>query len=269
MEGMGGHFPMERGKTMRKPRLGVFKFTSCDGCQLSLLNLEEEFLAVVDLFDVAYFREATDKPLRGTFDLALVEGSVSTERQKEEILDIRDRARSLIAIGACATAGGLQALRNWASLSSYKARVYPSPQDIHALSTSTPLSDHVHVDDELWGCPVSSKALTEVLVAFLLDRRPALRGYSVCMECKRRAVPCVLVSKGEPCLGPVTRAGCDALCPSLDKPCYGCFGPKDDANMESLLHRFRLLGMGSEECRALLDKMNTHAYRKAHVESRT
>lgn len=254
---------------MRKARLGVFKFTSCDGCQLSLLNLEEELLAVVDLFEVAYFREATDKPLRGTFDLALVEGSVSTERQKEEILDIRERARYLIAIGACATSGGLQALRNWASLSSYKARVYPSPQDVHALSTSTPMSDHVYVDFELWGCPVSTSALSEVLVSFILERRPALRGYSVCMECKRHGIPCLLVSKEEPCLGPVTRAGCEALCPALGKSCYGCFGPKDDANVESLLSRFRLMGLSSEDCRALLDKMNTYAYRKAQGENRS
>jgi coenzyme F420-reducing hydrogenase gamma subunit len=253
---------------MKKPRIGVFKFTSCDGCQLSLLNMEDDLLGLVELFDVAYFREATDKPLKGTFDLALVEGSISTERQREEIVDVRDRSRVLITIGACAVSGGLQALRNWASLSSYTHLVYPKPEDVRALSTSTPISDHVYVDFELWGCPISMSALAETLTAFLLGRRPGIRGYSLCMECKRRGIPCLLVSRGEPCLGPITRAGCEALCPSYGRPCYGCFGPKDDANVESLMRHFQTMGLAAKECLALLDKMNSYTYRKAHLESR-
>lgn len=254
---------------MKKSRMGVFKFTSCDGCQLSLLNLEDDLLRLVDLFDIAYFPEAMDKPLRGTLDLALVEGSVSTARQKDEIVDIRERSRYLIAMGSCATSGGLQALRNWASLSHYKTLAYPSPQGVQALSTSTPISDHVHVDYELYGCPISARALSETLVAFVLGRRPMIRGYSVCMECKRRGIPCLLVSRGQPCLGPITRAGCEALCPSLERPCYGCFGPKEDANVEGLLARFAQMGFHAKDCQALLDKMNTYTFRKARLESRS
>jgi coenzyme F420-reducing hydrogenase gamma subunit len=251
---------------MKKPRLGVFKLTSCDGCQLSILNMEDELLNIIDLFDIAYFREATDMPLRGEFDISLVEGSISTDWQRKEIINIRERSRSLITIGACATSGGLQALRNWTSLSAYKKYIYPSPEIINALSTSTPVSDHVYVDYELWGCPISTYALSETLVSFILGKRPGIPKYSLCMDCKKKGIPCLLVSKGEPCLGPVTLAGCDVICPSLDRPCYGCFGPKENGNIESLLRIFQNMGMTQQECVLLLDKMNTYAYRKVRIE---
>ena len=250
---------------MKRPRIGVFKFTSCDGCQLSVLNLEEELLDLIGLFQVAYFREATDRPLRGHLDIALVEGSVSTEQQKSHVIEIRERTRYLVTIGACATSGGLQALRNWSSVEDYKKAVYPSPGMIETLPCSTPVSDHVYVDYELWGCPVSSDELSETLGSFLLHRRPGMPAYSLCMECKSRAIPCLLVAKSKPCLGPVTRAGCGVLCPALERPCYGCFGPKEGANIDSLLNVFRKTGLSHHECSLLLDKMNTYAYRKARI----
>jgi len=252
---------------MKKPRIGVFKFTSCDGCQLSILNMEEELLDIIDFFEIAYFKEATDKPLRGEFDISIVEGSISTEWQKREIVDIRQKTRSLITIGACATSGGLQALRNWANLSSYKKNVYPQPDVIKALSTSTPISDHIHVDYELWGCPISTYSLSEVFTSFLIRKKPGMPKYSLCMECKRKGIPCILVSKSEPCLGPITLAGCDVLCPSLNRPCYGCFGPKEGGNIESLLIQFQKMGFTQKDCNLLLDKMNTYAYRKVRIES--
>ncbi len=251
---------------MKRPRIAVFKFTSCDGCQLSVLNLEEELLDLVDLFQVAYFREATDRPLRGHFDIALVEGSVSTERQRSEVIEVRERTRYLVTIGACATSGGLQALRNWASVEDYKRCVYPSPGVIETLACSTPISDHIYVDYQLWGCPINGDELSETLGSFLLDRRPCVPGYSLCMECKRKGIPCLLVARSEPCLGPVTRAGCGVLCPSLGRPCYGCFGPKEGANIGSLFEVFRKAGLSRRECALLLDKMNTYAYRKARTE---
>jgi len=248
---------------MKRPRIGVFKFTSCDGCQLSILNLEQELLDLIGLFQVAYFREATDRPLRGHLDIALVEGSVSTERQRSHVIEIRERTQYLVTIGACATSGGLQALRNWANIEEYKKAVYPSPGMIETLPCSTPVSDHVYVDYELWGCPVSSDELSETLGSFLLDRRPGMPAYSLCMECKSKGIPCLLVAKSEPCLGPVTRAGCGVICPALKRPCYGCFGPKEGANIDSLLNVFRKTGLSHHECALLLDKMNTYAYRKA------
>lgn len=251
---------------MKKPRIGVFKFTSCDGCQLSILNMEDEILDILELFDIAYFREATDKPLQGLFDIALVEGSITTDRQRREIVDIREKARRLITIGACATSGGLQALRNWSSMSAYKNYIYPSPEIINTLSTSTPVCDHVYVDYDLWGCPINKDSLSETLTSFLVDKKPGIPRYSLCMECKRKGVPCILVSKAEPCLGPITKAGCGAICMIFGRPCYGCFGPKEDANIDSLLRQFQKMGLNQKDCFMLLDKMNTYAYRKMRVE---
>jgi coenzyme F420-reducing hydrogenase gamma subunit len=251
---------------MRRLRLGVFKFTSCDGCQLSILNLEEKLLGLLEFFDISYFREAADLPPRKQYDAGVVEGSISTEWQRKEIMEIRDRARFLITIGACATAGGLQALRNWANVSDYKRNVYPSPDLISAFAMSTPVSEHVYVDYELWGCPIDKNALSETLVSLIIGKRPGIPVYSLCMDCKIKGIPCLLVSRGEPCLGPVTRAGCGVLCPSLDRPCYGCFGPREGANIDSLLERFRNMGLSQKETVLLLDKMNTYAYRKARIE---
>ncbi len=251
---------------MKRPRIGVFKFTSCDGCQLTILNMEEEFLELIDIIDISYFKEAIDRPLRGIFDISIVEGSITTNRQKEEIADIRERSRSLITIGACATSGGLQALRNWASLTSYKEYIYPAPDLVDALSTSTPVSDHIHVDYELWGCPVNREALSETIKSFLMGKKPTLPRYSLCMECKRKGIPCLLVSSSDPCLGPITKAGCGAICMIFGRACYGCFGPKDDANIESLMRWFKDLGFTQRDCIQLLDKMNSYAYRKVRLE---
>jgi sulfhydrogenase subunit delta len=251
---------------MRRLRVGVFKFTSCDGCQLSILNLEEKLFGLLEFFDISYFREAADLPPRKQYDAGIVEGSISTEWQRKEIMEIRDRARFLITIGACATAGGLQALRNWANVSDYKRNVYPSPDLISVFAISTPVSEHVYVDYELWGCPIDKNALSETLVSLIIGKRPGIPVYSLCMDCKIKGIPCLLVSRGEPCLGPVTRAGCGVLCPSLDRPCYGCFGPREGANIDSLLERFRNMGLSQKETVLLLDKMNTYAYRKARIE---
>lgn len=253
---------------MKRPRIGIFKFTSCDGCQLSILNLEEELLRLVELFKVDYFREATDRPLKGHFDIAVIEGSITTPAQKEGIIETRERTRYLITIGACATSGGIQALRNWAVLESLKGYVYPDPSIIKSFSTSTPVSDHVYVDYEIWGCPVTTGSVSEALASFILDKRPHLPYYSLCMECKRKGLSCILVANGEPCLGPVTRAGCNALCPSFHRACYGCFGPKEGANIDSLLRRFKELGFSQKDCTQLLDRMNTYTYRRERIEKK-
>jgi len=251
---------------MKRPRIGVFKFTSCDGCQLSILNLDEEFFDLLQVYDIAYFREALDKaPLR-EYDVGIVEGSISTERQRKEIAEIRERSRLLISVGACATAGGLQALRNWSNVDEYKRYVYPSPGLVSALPMSTPLSDHVYLDYELWGCPIDKAALAETLVSLLAGKRPGIPVYSLCMDCKMKGIPCILVSHGEPCLGPVTRAGCGVLCPSFSRACYGCFGPREGANIDSLLRRFEAMGIDRKETVLLMDKMNSYAYRRVRLE---
>jgi sulfhydrogenase subunit delta len=227
----------------QKPRLGVWKFASCDGCQLSLLDCETELLAIVDAIDIAYFPEATRGSVRGRYDLSLVEGSVTTQHDAERIHDIRERSDRLVTIGACATAGGIQALRNFADVKEYAAIVYAQPEYVKTLATSTAIADHVQVDFELRGCPINKHQLLEVISAFLAGRRPGVPAHSVCMDCKIAGNLCVMVAHGTPCLGPVTHAGCGAICPAYNRGCYGCYGPMETPNTVSLSAWLKDLGM--------------------------
>jgi coenzyme F420-reducing hydrogenase gamma subunit len=239
-----------------KPRLAVFKFASCDGCQLQFLNVEDELLSLLGQVDFAYFPEFSSRQQRGPYDVAFVEGSVTTPEDARRIIDVREQSRFLVTIGACATAGGIQALRNWAAIEEYKRIVYPSPEFISTLSTSTPISEHVRVDFEIWGCPVDAGQLLAVLRALLSGAPPALPGHSVCLECKRRGATCVVVAGGQPCLGPITRAGCGALCPGLQRGCYGCFGPADDPNVEAFVALLRRQGLSRQDAARWLRGIN-------------
>jgi sulfhydrogenase subunit delta len=226
----------------RKPKLAVWKFASCDGCQLSLLDCEDELLALAGEVEIAHFLEATRATVKGPYDLSLVEGSITTPHDAERIRKVRRASKHLVTIGACATAGGVQALRNFADVGDFLRIVYASPEYVSTLATSTPISAHVPVDYELHGCPIDKRQLLEVLNAFLHGRRPNIPSTSVCMECKRRGTVCVMVAHGTPCLGPVTHAGCGALCPSYDRGCYGCFGPMETPNTVSLTRQLHVLG---------------------------
>ena len=208
---------------MAAPTLAVWKFASCDGCQLTLLNCEDELLAIAGAIQIANFTEASRQVLPGPYDVSIVEGSITTPSDAARIREVREKSRFLITIGACATAGGVQALRNFGD--DLAPVVYASPQYIDSLRTSTPIAEHVHVDFELRGCPIDKRQLIEVIAAFLAGRKPNVRAHSVCMECKRAGRVCVMVAHGTPCLGPMTQAGCGALCPSVGRGCYGCFGP--------------------------------------------
>ena len=216
------------------PSLAVWKFASCDGCQLSMLDLEDDLLALVDRVRVAYFLEAGSATVAGPYDVSLVEGSITTLHDAERIREVRASSRALITIGACATAGGIQALRNFADVEEFTRVVYASPDYISTLQTSTPIGAHVPVDFELHGCPINKHQLLEVISAHLNRRRPRIRPHSVCVECKRRGTVCVMVARGTPCLGPVTHAGCGAICPAYDRGCYGCFGPQETPNTRAL-----------------------------------
>jgi coenzyme F420-reducing hydrogenase gamma subunit len=229
-------------KARRRPKLAVFKFASCDGCQLSLLDCEDELLAVADAVEIANFPEASRAVVKGPYDLALVEGSISTPHDAERIQKVRRSSKLLVTIGACATAGGIQALRNFGEVTEFVAAVYATPGYISTLARSTPVSDHVEVDLELRGCPISKRQLLEVLGAFLHGRKPAVPTYSVCVECKRRGNVCLMVSHATPCLGPVTQAGCDALCPSCQRGCFACFGPMESPNTAALGQWLESLG---------------------------
>jgi sulfhydrogenase subunit delta len=242
-----------------KPRLGVFKFASCDGCQLSLLSCEDDLLTLAEKIHIAYFLEASSRIEPGPFDIALVEGSVSTPDDIKRIKQIREQSKLLVTIGACATSGGIQALRNWADHDEFVRYVYADPQYIHSLSTSTAIADHVTVDFELRGCPIDRGQLLDVLGALIANRKPRTPAHSVCLECKRRETVCIAVSRGQPCLGPVTQAGCGALCPAYDRPCYGCFGPCVQANCPPLTSQYSQSGTSDRELIHLLRNMNSAA----------
>lgn len=242
-----------------KPRLGVFKFASCDGCQLSLLDCEDELLTVADAVEIAYFLEASRRPLEGRFDLALVEGSISSPEQLEQIKDVRQRSRFLVTIGACATAGGIQALRNWGNVQEFLQVVYARPEYIQTLATSTAIAEHVPVDFELRGCPINKHQLLEVIGAFLAGRRPNVPNHAVCVECKRAGIVCVMVAQGIPCLGPITHAGCGAICPSYDRGCYGCYGPAKEPNVASLARQLLSMGVAPRAMDRLLHTFNAWA----------
>jgi coenzyme F420-reducing hydrogenase gamma subunit len=229
-----------------KPKLAVWKFASCDGCQLSLLDCEDELLAVADAVQIAYFPEATRAVIKGPYDISLVEGSVITAHDAERIKKIRKQSKILVTLGACATAGGIQALRNFRDVDEMIPAVYATPAYIHTLSKSTPISAHVFVDYELRGCPISKEQLVETLVALLHGGKPNTPAYSVCVECKRRGTTCVTVAEGIPCLGPVTHAGCNALCPAYNRGCFGCYGPAETPNTGALAATWGDLGVSRD-----------------------
>ncbi len=243
----------------RIPKLAVWKFASCDGCQLSLLDCEDELLAIAGRIKFANFPEASRAVVRGPYDLSLVEGSITTPADAERIRKVRQQSRHLVTIGACATAGGIQALRNFADVKEFAAVVYARPEYVQTLSTSTGIAEHVKVDFELRGCPISKHQLLEVMLAFLHGRRPNIPQQSVCVECKAKHNVCLAVAKGIPCMGPVTQAGCGALCPSFDRGCYGCFGPKEHANTAALARDFRAKGLGEVEVMRLFRTFNAWA----------
>jgi sulfhydrogenase subunit delta len=247
--------------TTTKPRLGVFKFASCDGCQLSLLDCEDQLLVMAERVEIAYFLEATRRPLEGEFDVALVEGSISTPEQENEIRDIRRRSRFLITLGACASHGGIQGLRNFGSLNVENALaiVYASPQYVETLACSLPAGAYVPVDLELPGCPINKNQLLGVLGQMLVGARPRVPNHALCLECKRQHLVCVLVAHGSPCMGPVTSTGCGVLCPSYDRPCYSCFGPSVQPQTAALAERFGQLGLKPDEIRRLFQTFYANA----------
>ena len=244
-------------KTGGKPSLAVWKFASCDGCQLTLLNCEDELLAIAGAVHIASFAEASSGVTGGPYDLSLVEGSVTTPADAQRIRQVRAASRFLVTIGACATSGGIQALRNFSA--DLAPVVYARPDYIATLRTSTAIADHVPVDFELRGCPIDRRQLLEVIAAFLRGRKPNVRGHSVCIECKRAGHVCVLVAHGTPCLGPVTQAGCGALCPAVGRGCYGCFGPMESPNTAALADHWAQLGVPADEMVRALRSFNAYA----------
>lgn len=242
-----------------KPSLAVFKFASCDGCQLQLLDVQGKLLEIAGRVRIDHFLEASSRVVPGPYDVGLVEGSISTPEDIERIAEIRRQCRFLVTIGACATAGGIQALRNWGRIDEFLGAVYASPDYIRTLERSTAIADHVPVDFELRGCPIDTRQLVDLVTSVVLGRRPRVPGHSVCVECKARGTVCVAVARGIPCLGPVTQAGCGAICPAHDRECFGCYGPAEAANLVPLTERYESRGTPRAELVRLVRSFNGYA----------
>ena len=244
---------------LRKLKLAVWKFASCDGCQLSLLDCEDELLALADRVHIAKFTEASSAEVKGPYDLSLVEGSITTSHDAARIRAVRRQSRYLVTIGACATAGGIQALRNFSDVKEFASLVYATPAYIATLDRSTPIAAHVRVDFELRGCPINKAQLLDVIGALLARRAPFTAAHPVCVECKRAGTVCVMVARGVPCLGPITHAGCGAICPAYARGCYGCYGPSEQPNVASLMKQWAAAGVGPDEIVRVLRTFNAAA----------
>ena len=242
-----------------KPKVAVHKFSSCDGCQLAFLNLGEDLLTLSKLVEIVHFAEAGPVNEDMAVDIAFVEGSIATPDDLPRIERIRRNSRYLVSIGACATSGGIQALRNMANTGQWVAAIYASPETIHSLDESTAIARHVKVDFELWGCPVNRQQILTTVRALLSGVLPPLQHDSLCQQCKQQQATCVMVTKGVPCLGPVTRSGCGALCPSLGRACYGCYGPAENINGSSLSQHFEELGLDKGEAARRFHFINSGA----------
>lgn len=242
-----------------KPRLAVMKFASCDGCQLTLLDAEDELLTVASAVHIAHFAEASSHLEPGPYDVAIVEGSITTQEDEERLHRLRADSRYLMTIGACATAGGIQALRNFSDHQAFMQAVYAKPEYIQTLATSTPISAHVKVDFELRGCPIDKHQLLEVIASLVSGHRPRTSTESVCQPCKRRGTVCVVVAQGTACLGPVTQAGCGSICPAYARGCYGCFGPTVDPNVASLGKDLLCTFMPAADAARFLRSFNAYA----------
>ena len=230
----------------KRPSVAIHKFSSCDGCQLALLNLGEQLLELTRLVDIRHFVEAGPIDEDAEVDIAFVEGSISTEEEQERIRRVRSNSRYLVAIGACATSGGIQALRNRHDAAAWTADIYEHPEHISVLDTASALSDHVRVDYELYGCPVNAYQVLSTVRALLSDVTPIRNRDKLCIECKRLHNVCVMVAKGLPCMGPVTVTGCGVLCPKMGRDCYACYGPAENANPKALANQIETLGVGHD-----------------------
>lgn len=218
---------------MDKPKIGIFSFTSCEGCQLQILNLEDELPSLVDYIEIVNFREASSYR-SNVYDIAFVEGSITRESEVEELKKIRENARILIALGACAHIGGINSLKNFHPPHTWLSTVY-GRQDLFADTfTTRRVEDVVPVDMVIPGCPITKEEFLKFVKALLMHIIPRVPDYPVCVECRSKANVC-LVEEGKWCLGSITRAGCDALCPTYREACIGCRGFVENPNIDSLM----------------------------------
>ena len=231
---------------MKKPSVAVFKFSSDAGCQLEILNLENNLLDILELVDFTYFPMASRYYGPGPYDIGFVEGAVTSPEEIARIKHVRAQCKILVALGSCACFGGLPSIKNSLSQREVEEKVYPDTSVIHSIKAMG-IDQYVKVDAYLKGCPIDKNELVELIKGILLDIKPYLRPHSVCIECKLRENPCMFLGDGRVCMGPVTSAGCGAVCPSKNRPCEGCRGPANDPNASSLARTLLEYGLSPRE----------------------
>jgi len=214
-----------------KPRVAFFSLACCEGCQLQVLNCEEELLDLLNIIDIVKFREAMTES-SDDYDIAFIEGTVTRPYDAERVKKIRERAKVLVALGACAATGGVNMIKNSQDLEDVRKYVYGKKWQVHDTYAARPLEAVVKVDYSIHGCPIDRQDFLEIVKSLVLGRTPNSPKYAVCVECRLKENVCVL-DKDMPCLGPVTRAGCDALCPSMGNSCEGCRGLVENPNVEA------------------------------------
>lgn len=239
-----------------KPKVAVFDFTGCEGCELNKLNFENHLLDILQHIDIVEWREAMDDRV-AEYDIAFVEGSISTPDCVERIFDIRNRAKVLIALGACAVNGGMNAMKNKQPLDMVRETVYGTDKDLFPTLPALPLSAYVSVDYEVHGCPMTQKEFLQLITSILAGKKPSKPDYAVCVECKLDENECVY-GKGMICMGPITRAGCDALCPSFGQYCIGCRGLVPHPNKEAMLNILIENGLSIDDAEKRMDLYNSN-----------
>ena len=230
---------------MPKPKIAVFAFTSCEGCSLMILNLEDEMLDLLGKVELVNFREAIDER-RDDFDIAIIDGAITMEHEVHELKEIRARAKVLIAMGACAVQGGLYYLKNYHDPEFASKYVYGDKAGCFVSLPVRPVSHYVSVDYNLYGCPMDKREFVEVVRSLMLVKKPNIPNYPICNECRMAENVCVF-DKGQYCFGPISRAGCGAICPAHGRGCCGCRGLVDKPFVLSHRNILKERGMDVDE----------------------
>lgn len=238
---------------MKKPKIGLFGLTGCAGCELAVLFTEDillDLLKEIDLVAAPFFKEDNKEK----YDVALVGGLVADKNDIKKLEEYRKNSKILIALGACAVHANVPALKNFMNKSSVERSAYESTKHLESVKPS-PISDHVKVDFFIPGCPPNSDEIVKYIKDLLLGKKLVENKKPVCFECNLKENYCLLYQDKE-CMGPLTRAGCDALCPTVNKECTGCRGPLDDCNIKEIKKIFKDKGLDAD---VIINKLNKYA----------
>jgi coenzyme F420-reducing hydrogenase gamma subunit len=244
-----------------KPKVAFFDFASCEGCQLQIVNLEEKILDLVDIVQVVSFREAM-KERSDEYDIAFVEGSIMRPLDEARLKDIRRNAKVLVALGACACSGGVNKLRNKWTVAEVKEEVYGDADiegnELFDVFPTKAINEIVAVDAYIPGCPIDRNEFSKMVTSIALGRKPRLPNYPVCVECKKNENICVF-ELDQFCLGPITRAGCNAICPTNGEGCDGCRGFLEDLRVNAMKDVLRKNNISLD---VMMKRFNLYNYRK-------